>query len=141
MRRLPMLVALVALFGCAESPPAFTLGPTDANVVGSFALAYSNGQPLPILARLTSVEEWDMTSDQLVIAADNTWNETSNYKVTSFLTGGVSAQQTGSSGTYSIANNQINFVITVGGTGGFNGSVSGNTLTLLYNGGRFLYTR
>ena len=141
MRRLPMFVALFALFGCTDSPPDFKLGPTDANIVGSFNLAYSNGQPLPILARLTTAEEWDMTSDQLVIAADNTWNETSKYTVTTFATGGVSSQQTASSGTYSIGNNQINFVITAGGTGGFNGSVNGNTLTLVYNGGHFLYTR
>jgi len=83
----------------------------------------------------------DMTSDQLIIRADLTWSETSNYKVTTFQTGGISAQQTSSSGTYAIADSKINFVMTNGGTATYTGSVSGNTLTMIYNGGHFIYTR
>jgi hypothetical protein len=85
-----LAVSLVALAGCAGDTPPFTLGPTDANVVGTFSLTNSNGRLLPIIARLTAEEEWDMTSDQLIIRADLTWSETSNYKVTTFQTGGIS---------------------------------------------------
>jgi len=141
MRRIVLAVSLVALAGCAGDTPPFTLGPTDANVVGTFSLTNSNGRLLPIVARLTTEEEWDMTSDQLIIRADLTWSETSNYKVTTFQTGGISAQQTSSSGTYAIADNKINFVMTNGGTATYTGSVGGNTLTMIYNGGHFIYTR
>jgi hypothetical protein len=134
-------VSLVALLGCGSDANEFMLAPTDANVVGTFNLTVSNGRVLPIIARLTVDEEWDMTSDQLVISANNTWTETSNYKVTTFQTGALSMQQTMSSGTYSIADSKINFVMTVGGTGTFIGSVTGNTLALVYNGGHFFYSR
>ena len=141
MRRFSLLVSLVALFGCGGSTADFVLGPTDANVVGSFNLTNSNGNLLPLVARLTPDEEWDMTSDQLVISANNTWTETSNYKVTTFQTGAISAQQTVSSGTYTVADSKINFIMTAGGNGTFIGSVSGNSLVLVYAGGHFFYTR
>jgi len=141
VRRIAFLVSLVALAGCAGDTPEFTLGPTDANVVGTFSLTNSNGRVLPIVARLTAEEEWDMTSDQLIIRADLTWSETSNYKVTTFLTGGIATQQTSSSGTYTIADSKINFVMTVGGSAMYTGSVTGNILSMIYNGGHFIYTR
>ena len=141
MRRIALVVSLAALAGCGGDTPAFTLGPTDANVVGTFSLTNSNGRVLPIVARITAEEEWDMTSDQLIIRADLTWSETSNFKVITFLTGGIATQQTSSSGTYTIADSKINFVMTVGGTATYTGSVSGNTLTMIYNGGHFIYTR
>jgi hypothetical protein len=142
MRRLTLLVSLVALVGCGDSTPQeAVLGPTETNVVGTFALRTSNGKLLPLIIRLTVDEEWDLTSDALVIGADNTWTETTNYRITTFATGAITTQSTASSGTYSIGNSQIKFVMTTGGTGNFTGSVSGNTLSLLYNGGHFVYSR
>jgi hypothetical protein len=142
MRRLATALSLALICGCGSDAVVDpTLGPTDANVVGTFLLTASNGRSLPLVARLTSDEEWDLTSDQFVIVADNTWNELTSYRVTTFATGAVSTQQSVSSGTYSIANNQINFVMTVGGSTSFTGSVTGKTLALLYNGGQFLYSR
>ena len=141
MRRIALVVSLVVASGCGSDAPEFTLGPTDANVVGTFALTNSNGRLLPILARLTAEDEWDMTSDQLILRPDLTWSETSNYNVRTFSSGALSTQQTASSGTYSISDSKINFVMTVGGTATYTGSVSGNTLTMIYNGGHFIYTR
>ena len=141
MRRIALMVSLVVLSGCGRTATEFTLGPTDANVVGIFSLTNSNGRVLPLIARLTADEEWDMTSDQLIIRADLTWSETSSYKVITFLTGAIATQQTTASGTYSIADSKINFVMTVGGSAMYTGSVSGNTLTMIYNGGHFVYAR
>ena len=141
MRRIALVFSLVALSACGSEATTFTLGPTDANVVGTFSLTNSNGRVLPLIARLTAEEEWDMTSDQLIILADLTWSETSSYKVTTFQTGGISTQQTAASGTYSIVDSKINFVMTVGGSAMYTGSVSGNTLTMIYNGGHFIYSR
>ena len=135
------MFSLVALSACGSDAAEFTLGPTDANVVGTFSLTNSNGRLLPIVARLTGEEEWDMTSDQLTLLADLTWTETSTYKVTTFQTGGISTQQTMASGTYAIVDSKINFVMTVGGSAMYTGSVTGNILSMIYNGGHFIYTR
>jgi hypothetical protein len=48
---------------------------------------------------------------------------------------------TTSAGTYSIANGQINFVMTEGGTATFVGSVVVNNLAVNFNGQRYVYTR
>jgi hypothetical protein len=141
VRRIALVFWLVALSACGREATQFTLGPTDANVVGTFSLTNSNGRVLPLVARITADEEWDMTSDQLIIRADLTWSETSSYKVITFLTGGISAQQTTSSGTHAIVDSKINFVMTVGGSAMYTGSVSGNILTMIYNGAQFVYSR
>ena len=141
MRRLSFLLAVVALVGCSEKSAELTLGPTDTDIVGNYALTRSNGRSLPIIARLTVEEQWDLTADRIVIAPDNTWIETTTYRVVSFTTGQVTTQESVSSGTYSVANGQINFVMKVGGSFTFTGSVTGNVLSLLYNGGHFQYSR
>ena len=68
-------------------------------------------------------------SDAIVIAADNTWNETTNYHVFALSDGDASDHADSVvSGTYTIANGEINFTMTAGGTATFIGSVTGNTL-------------
>ena len=141
MRRLPDLAVLLALLGCEQSSTELNLAPTDANVVGSYTLAAANGRLLPFVVSLTADEELDLTADRFVISADNTWTDTTTYAVKSFTAGTVTARQTGATGTYSIANGQINFIMTTGGTGSFPGSVTGNTLSVLFNGGHFMYSR
>jgi hypothetical protein len=141
MRRLSLLLSALVLLGCggSDSEP-LGLGPTDTNVAGSYALTSSNGRPLPVVAFVTSDEEWDMTSDTFVIAGDNTWNETTNYLVTSLSTGSTRTTSSQSVGTYSIANAQINFTITQGKQT-FSGSVTGSYLSVLFNGGHFIYQK
>jgi hypothetical protein len=140
MRRLSLLLSALAILGCSSDKDQLTLPKTDADVVGSYSLTSSNGRSLPFIVLLTTDEEWDMTSDQFVILADNTWSETTNYQITT-STGAMRTSSTQAGGTYSIANGQINFTMTSGGTGGFTGSVTGNILSLLFNGGHFLYSK
>ena len=146
----PEVAACVELRWCFRWSPSLPAGarrlssrsvqqtPTSS---GPFRSRIPTADVLPLVARLTAEEEWDMTSDQLIIQADLTWSETSSYKVTTFQTGGISTQQTAASGTYSIVDSKINFVMTVGGSAMYTGSVSGNTLTMIYNGGHFIYSR
>jgi hypothetical protein len=141
MRRLSILAVMLALLGCEQSSAEPTLSPTDANVAGAYALTTANGRLLPIIISLTADAEVDMTADRFVIAADNTWTDTTTYAVKSFSDGTVTSQQTGATGTYAIADGQINFIMKTGGTSAFPGSVTGNTLSLLFNGGRFVYLR
>jgi hypothetical protein len=140
MQRACLLLSAAVILGCSSDSQTVTLGPTDTNIAGTYNLTASNGHSLPVIAFFTATEEWDMTSDQFVIGGDNTWSETTNYVVTAIATGATRTTSSQSTGTYAIANRQINFTITTGNVL-FTGSVSGNTLSVLFNGGQFLYVR
>jgi len=142
MRRLAAaLVLCAAMIGCAESSATFTLPTTDANVTGTFSLVAANGQPLPIVAQLTPTEQWNLSADKLVLDTLGKWTETTTYTVLTLASGATRDTLANTIGTYAIANGQINFIVTTPPGGGFTGSVTGKTLTLLYSGGTFQYTR
>jgi hypothetical protein len=141
MRRLSLVLSALVLMGCSSDSEPASLSPTDVNVVGSYALTTSNGRPLPFVVFLSADEEWDISSDQFVIAADNTWIETTNYTITAFANGAQRTSTTQASGTYAVSSGQIKFTMLTGGSTPFTGSVTGNTLSLLFNGGHFTYTR
>lgn len=143
MRRFPLVLLVAAAVGCgaAAAGADLTLAPTDANVTGTFNLQTSNGQLLPVNFTLNQVQVWSLVADQIILSADNTWAETSTFVVTDVTTSVTTNTQSVVSGTYSIASGQINFIMTVGGTTNFTGSVTGNTLSLVLNGGRYVYSR
>ena len=141
MRRISLLLSALVVLGCSNDSESLTLPTTDVNVVGTYSLTSSNGRSLPFTVLLTADEQWLITSDQFVIAGDNTWSETTNYLITTLSTGSTRTSSTQASGTYAISNGQINFTMTAGGSTPFTGSVTGNILSLLFNGGHFLYTR
>lgn len=142
MRRVALLVSALVVLGCSsDNSDPLTLPVTDTDVVGNYALTSSNGRSLPYTVLLTADEQWVITSDQFVIAADNTWSETTNYLVTALSTGGTRTSSTQASGAYAVSSGQINFTMTMGGTTPFTGSVTGNILSLLFNGGHFLYSK
>ncbi len=143
MRRIVWLLVPVFLAACLDtSNDALSLGPTDANVTGAFALASINGTVLPVIASVTSTQEFDLTSDTVSMTPTGTWTETSVYNVTALADNSTSTLVTTVGGTYTIANQQIDFVQTSGGGAvTFAGSVQGNRLTILFNGSQFLYGR
>jgi hypothetical protein len=142
MSRRPMVWLVAALIGCSSSSePTTTLPVTSPDVVGTFALTSSNGVVPPFTAFTTATEQWNLQSDFFAIAPDGTWTETTNYLVFLLADGSSSTRQSVVSGTYSIANGQINFVMTTGGTSTFAGAVSGNALLIVFNGKPFGYTR
>ena len=141
MRRLTGTLLAIVLAGCGSSAADLTLAPTDTTVAGTFNLTTANGIELPIVATRTLSEEYDLAGDQLVLDASGTWTETTSYTVIELNDNSQSTTTSVTSGTYSISNKQIVFVRTVGGAATFTGSVTGNVLSLLYNGGHFLYTR
>ena len=143
MRRLCALFVLAAVAACggSDSKVDLTLPPTEANVTGTFNLALANGQALPYQAIVTATEVWNLTSDRMVIAAGGTWTDTTTYSIVSRDDGSQSTRLTASAGTYVVANNQINFKMTEGGVVTFVGSVVQNSLSVNFNGLRYLYTR
>jgi len=141
MRRLALLLLGGSLLGCQAESDTFELGPTDPDVSGTFALTTINGGLLPVVARLTSTEEWDLSADTLRISTDSTWTETSFYQVTALSDGTTTTSQSIASGVYAVADKQINFTMRVGGTASFIGAVQGGTLTLVFNDTHFVYLR
>jgi len=142
MRRLWIVAIAACVFGCRSGTEVDTgLVATSTDVVGAFNLLAANGQAPPFTAFVTQTEQWTLVADTLSIAADNSWNERTSYVVLALSDGSTTSRASSVSGTYSIANGQINFVETAGGTDAFPGSVTGNVLTLVFNGKRFLYSR
>ena len=143
MRRLALLMIPVLVAACMSTVDnSIPLDPTDANVSGAFSLSSINGTALPVIASVTSTQEFDLMSDTVSMTTDGAWTETSVYKVTLLADNTTSSLVTQVSGTYAIANQQINFVQT-SGSGGltFAGSVHGNQLTIVYGGSQFFYNR
>jgi hypothetical protein len=142
MSRRPLVWLFAALIGCSNSHEAnLTLPVTSPDVIGTFALTSSDGVAPPFTAFTTATEQWRLQSDAIVIAPDGTWSETTNYLVFTLSDGSSANRQTVVSGSYVIANGQINFTMTAGGSGDFIGSVSGNALIVVFRGKRFAYTR
>jgi hypothetical protein len=76
------------------------------------------------------------------IGTDGTWTEISVYTVTLLADGTKSTMVTTIAGTYSIAQQQINFVQTTGGGSvSFAGSVKSTRLTIVFGGSQFIYNR
>jgi hypothetical protein len=141
MRRLALLLLAVSALGCQTAADEFVLGPTDADVAGTFALSTINGGTLPVVARLMTDERWDLAADTLRISGDSTWTETSFYNVVALADGSITQAQSIASGVYGIDDKQINFTMNVGGTASFIGAVQTNTLTLVFNDTHFVYSR
>lgn len=142
MRRLALsLLAIVAL-GCGgEAGTTITLPPTRTDVAGTYFLRTANGVDVPFMAFTSPTEQWQLVRDQFVIENDNTWTETTSYVVKNKLDESESDRQSVASGTYSIANGQINFIMTTGGSEVFRGSVTDAGLTLVYDNSIFTYVR
>jgi hypothetical protein len=144
MRRLIIALAAIAALGCgadADSPLP-TLPATSTDVVGDFQLRSANGNALPFVAFTTTTgEAWELASDKIIVSADGKWSETTLYVVHKLSDGTSTSKESVVSGTYAIANAQINFVMTQGGTDTFAGSVVGTELRVLYTGKLFIYVK
>src|SRR5262249_11177440 len=129
MRHLRLLLVLAAVTACNNDPGVdLTLPKTDADVAGAFRLTFANGLTPPFNTTVTTTELWTLTSDVMFVSANNTWADTTTYQVTSLSDGTQTNRQTASAGTYDIANNQINFVMTTGGSVTFEGAVTQGSL-------------
>jgi hypothetical protein len=143
MRRFMIALAAIAALGCGGADnPLPTLPATSSEVAGEFRLRSANGSQIPFIAFTTAAgEAWELAADKIVVTADGKWDETTLYVVHNLTAGTSNSKESVVSGTYAIANGQINFVMTQGGTDTFAGSVVGSELRLLYNGKLFIYTK
>lgn len=144
MRALSCLLFALVVASCGSSTEPVgdvSLSPTSTDVAGAFNLISANGTAPPFPAFATSTQDWTLAADSVTIAANNTWVESTKYFVTSIIDNSTTTQFTVVSGTYAIASGKINFTMTQGGTETFVGSVTGSTLTIIYTGKRFIYTK
>lgn len=143
MRRPTVLAAalVLAVGACKTEKADLTLPVTETNVTGTFNLTLANGSLLPFTALITNTEVWTMVADKIVIAANNTWVDSTNYTVLNRNDGTTAPRSTATAGTWGIANSQINFVMTTGGTAVFIGAVVGNSLSVNFNNQRYQYSR
>jgi hypothetical protein len=139
--RLLLVVALAACGSATQPTVDLSLAPTSTDVAGNFNLISANGTAPPFAAFSTSTQDWTLMADTLSMTANNAWTESTKYLVTSRIDGSIATQYTVVSGSYAIVSGQINFTMLVGGTATFAGSVTGSTLTLIYNGTKFIYTK
>jgi hypothetical protein len=144
MRALFCVLLAGTLAGCGSSTePAAdtTLAPTSTDVAGSYNLVSANGTAPPFAAFSTATADWTLAADTVSMTATNTWTEATKYFVTTRIDNTTTTQFTVVGGTYAIANGQINFTMTQGGTLAFAGSVTGSELTIVFSGKRFIYTK
>jgi hypothetical protein len=143
MRRLLALCTAVTLVACNSTDDpnvGFVLPPTDANVAGTFVLASANGFVPPFDVILNSQERWTLVQDRLVIQGDQTWVDSTDYHIV--RAGNQETDTTtASAGTYNIAEQHINFTMTLGGTITFEGSVVADTLSVSNGGRLYRYLR
>jgi hypothetical protein len=137
-----LAAAVASACGSSTEPVGdVSLAPTSTDVAGSYNLISANGTAPPFAAFATSTQNWTLVADTISITPPNAWAEATKYSVTSLLDNSTSTQFTIVSGTYAIANGQILFTMTQGGTFQFPGSVTGSTLTIIFTGKRFIYTK
>jgi hypothetical protein len=144
MRRLLIALFATAALGCGVSDDIElpTLPPTSANVEGDYTMRSANGSAPPFVAFTTSSgETWELASDKIFVKPDGTWSEVTLYVVHKLADGTQTSRESTISGTYSIADAQIKFVTTQGGTDTFSGSVVGTELRVLFSGRLFIYTK
>jgi hypothetical protein len=143
MRALSCLLVAAVVVACGGStePVDVSLSPTSTDVAGAFNLVSANGTAPPFAAFSTTTADWTLVADTVTITAPNTWTEATKYFVTNRSDNSTSTQYTVVAGTYEISNGRINFTMTQGGSTVFPGSVTGSSLTIIFMGKRFIYTK
>lgn len=117
MRRFLLVAAALCLAACTDNN---STAPTT-NLIGTYQLRTINGQNLPF----TFSDGSTIESDQLSLNSDGTYSD-----VAQFSDGELVAEQ----GFWNNSNGTIFFQSTTG-AGNYQGSVSGNVLTEIFQGG------
>ena len=138
MRRIAALLAVVFLSACTREIDQSTR--PDA-ITGSYQLHTYAGRSLPAVVSADSAGTWEVVGGELVIATDQSWSETVNYRFTKGTL--VQMSTFGSSGSwvfmadyaYMMFNDKVDNTQ-------FSGTAAGGTLTLeLVNGNSLVFRR
>lgn len=138
MRRIAALLAVVFLASCTREIEQST---RPQSVAGTYQLRTYGGRSLPALVSSDSAGTWEVVSGELVIAADQSWSETVDFRLTRGTT--VQSSTYGTSGSwvflrdyaYMLFNDKVDNTQ-------FTGTAAGGTVTLeLLTGNSLVYSR
>jgi hypothetical protein len=138
MRRIAALLAVVFLAACTREIEQSTRPDT---VAGTYQLRAYGGRSLPALVSADSSGTWEVVSGELVIATDQSWSETVNFRLTKGAT--VQNSTFGTSGSWVFLRDYAYMVFNdkVDNTQ-FTGTAAGGTITLeLLTGNALVYSR
>ena len=135
MRRLlPLLILVLAACGSDS-----TTTPTSASVVGAYTLKTVNGANTPAVIAQTAAGKFEVLDDVVTLNADHTYSEAGHLRTT-LANGTVTTSPQVDQGTYTSTNGAVQFTSTVG-NGVTNGSINGNTLTIIDTGITLVYSK
>lgn len=134
MRRLMLAMGTLALFACGDSTGV------TGSINGTYSLQTVNGAPLPFTIPPqfgdTFVEQ--VTAD-VITASNGSFTNSTTVRDTDNTSGQVTISTSSVTGTYVINGTAVTFNFQGGGTE--NGSISGNTITIVAAGLSLVYTR
>ena len=139
------LITTLGAVACLKAPTDTslqTLPTTETDIAGSFNLVAVNSQALPITTQVTPDTALQVQAERIVIAANNTWADTSTVNFIDLTTGDTTAHSSiVSAGSAQITGGTIQFVTTIGSGATFVGSVRSDTLYVVFGGARSVYVR
>lgn len=140
MRRFIVLLALAASSALAACGSDGGTNPA-AGVTGTWNLSTVNGTGLPFVLQTENPSTGDpkveILSDQLLVSANGTFNETTVARFTSGTS--VTTQTVPDAGTYTLNGTAVSFVFSSGGSA--TATVSGNNLTIAESGISLVFVR
>ena len=136
MRRIFAVVctaAMALVAGCGSDGPTL---PTQASVAGTWNLTTVNGAPLPFILQAANPKT-EVLSDQLVVAANGTFTESTQLRYTSGTA--VTTETLPDGGTYTLSGSAATLNFNDGTSTA--GIVSGNTFTVATSGISLVWTK
>jgi len=125
-------LALLGAVSCGGESTA----PAVSGVVGVFHARSIEGAALPYLYAEQGGAKYEITSDEITVNPDGTWNRLTATRATN-SSSRVWAENS-AKGRYQVVNGQVEFAQTSPEVDSFTGSVDGTTLTVA-SAGRFTY--
>jgi len=129
-------LALLAAVSCGSD----ATGPGQGSAIGSYHLKSVNGAALPFLSVQSGTVKTEITSEVITLNGDGTFSDVEIVRTTNGSS--IATTQFGSVGAYQSPDAPSEFTETSPNTFVFTGSVSNNTLTVVYpSGNTFVYVR
>jgi hypothetical protein len=133
MRRFILAMGTLALFACGDSTGVVQ------NVNGSYNLQTVNGFSLPFTFSLAGALTTQQITADVITASNGSFTDVTTERDTNTQTGAVSTFTTADTGTYTINGTAVTFTFFSDGSMG-NGTISGNTFTMVAQGISLVYT-
>ena len=132
MRRLILAMGTLALFACGDSTGVVQ------NVNGTDTLRTVNGQGLPFTISLPGDQITSQVTSDVITASNGNFTDVTIFRDTDTSTGQITTSSSSDFGTYVINGTAVTFQFNSGFTG--NGTVSGNSFTIVDQGISLVYT-